>query len=97
METSKEIMIAPVEKTKTSMCQMKCHVTDATKFPASVKKMTQHGNRVIFDEDRSYIQSKKTGLEMDMISEQGVYKLDVVFMNGETAERQNRDRFRSSR
>ena len=26
-------------------------------------------------------------MEMDMISEQGVYKLDVVFMNGETAER----------
>ena len=24
---------------------------------------------------------------MDMISEQGVYKLDVVFMNGETAQR----------
>ena len=49
--------------------------------------MTQHGNRVIFDEDRSFIQSKKTGLEMDMISEHGVYKLDVIFMNGEKAER----------
>ena len=66
---------------------MKCHVTNATKYLASVGKMTQQGNRVIFDSDRSYIQSKKTGLEMDMIYEQGVYKLDVVFMNGDTAER----------
>ena len=83
----KEVMIAPVEATRTSMCQMKCHVTDATSVLASVRKMTQHGNRVIFDEDRSFIQSKKTGLEMDMISEHGVYKLDVIFMNGSKAER----------
>ena len=87
METIKEIMIAPVDKNGPSLCQMKCHVTNATKYLASVGKMTQQGNRVIFDSDRSYIQSKKTGLEMDMIYEQGVYKLDVVFMNGDTAER----------
>ena len=84
---TKEIMIAPVTTARTSMCQMKCHVTDATSVLASVRKMTEHGNRVIFDEDRSYIQSKKTGLEMDMITEHGVYKLDVIFMNGEKAER----------
>ena len=87
METIKEIMIAPVDKNGPSLCQMKCHVTNATKYLASVGKMTQQGNRVIFDSDRSYIQSKKTGLEMDMIYEQGSYKLDVVFMNGDTAER----------
>ena len=83
----REIMIAPVEIARTSLCQMKCHVTDATSVLASVRKMTEHGNRVIFDEDRSYIQSKKTGLEMDMITEHGVYKLDVIFMNGAKAER----------
>ena len=86
-EEIKEVMIAPVAAARTSMCQIKCHVTDATSVLASVRKMTQHGNRVIFDEDRSFIQSKKTGLEMDMISEHGVYKLDVIFMNGEKAER----------
>ena len=86
-EEIKEVMIAPVAATRTSMCQMKCHVTDATSVLASVRKMTQYGNRVIFDEDRNFIQSKKTGLEMDMISEHGVYKLDVIFMNGEKAER----------
>ena len=49
--------------------------------------MTQNGNRVVFDEERSYIQNKRTGQEMNLISEKGVYKLDVVFMNGEKAER----------
>ena len=82
-----EILIAPVEKMKTTMCQMKYHVADATKFLASVGKMTEMGNRVIFDADRSFIQSKKTGMEMEMIKENGVYKLDVIFMNGDKAER----------
>ena len=90
-ETMTQVIIAPVEKTKTApiaaMCQIKCHVTDATQHLASVAKMTDQGNRVIFDSDRSYIQSKKTGAEMDLIFENGVYKLDVVFMNGENAER----------
>ena len=54
-----------------------------TKFQASVGKMTEMGNRVIFDADRSFIQSKKTGMEMEMIKENGVYKLDVIFMNGD--------------
>ena len=42
----------------TLMCGMKMHVTDATKFLASVRKITQNGNRVIFDEDRRFIQHK---------------------------------------
>ena len=87
MEKTREVMIAPVQVARASLCQIKCHVTDATQYLASVAKMTNQGNRVIFDSDRSYIQSKKTGMEMDLIFEHGVYKLDVVFMNGETAER----------
>ena len=78
--------IAPVSK-RAGICTMRYHVTDATKYLASVKKMTQNGNRVVFDEERSFIQNKRTGQEMDLISEKGVYKLDVVFMNGEKAER----------
>ena len=69
------------------MCKMRYHVTDATKYLASVEKMTQNGNRVIFDEDRSFIQNERTGQEMNLISENRVYKLDVVFMNGDKAER----------
>ena len=84
---TREVMIAPVQVAMASLCQIKCHVTDATQYLASVAKMTNQGNRVIFDSDRSFIQSKKTGMEMDLIFEHGVYKLDVVFMNGETAER----------
>ena len=41
----------------------------------------------MFDEDRSYIKSNRTGQEMNMITENGVYKLDVIFMNGDYAER----------
>ena len=82
----KKVTIAPVTK-KSSVCTIRYHVTDATKYLASVTKMTQCGNRVIFDPDRSCIQSKLTGQEMDLISEGGVYKLDVIFLNGGTAER----------
>ena len=71
----------------TLMCNMKMHTTCATKFLASVGKMTQNGNRVVFDADRSYIVHKKTGREMEMKLENGVYKLDVIFMNGVNAER----------
>ena len=42
-------MIAPVSKTKSHICQMRYRVTDATKVLASVKKMTQAGNRVVFE------------------------------------------------
>ena len=66
---------------------MKMHATDATKFLASVGKMTQNGNRVVFDADGSYILHKKTGRRMEMRLEGGVYKIDVIFMNGENAER----------
>ena len=83
---TQEKTIAPVSK-RAGLCTMRFHVTDATKNLASVKKMTQNGNRVVFDEERSYIQNKRTGQEMNLISEKGVYKLDVVFMNGEKAER----------
>ena len=86
-EDPNTMMIAPVTKSKSSMCQMRYHVTDATKFLASVKKMTQCGNRVVFDGHQSFIQSKRTGQEMEMISENGVYKLDVIFMSGGRAER----------
>ena len=66
---------------------MKMHVTDATKFLASVGKMTQHGNRVVFDACGSYIMNKRTGRKMEMKLENGVFKVDVIFVNGETAER----------
>ena len=85
-EAKKEVIIAPVTK-QSSVCTIRYHVTDAKKYLASVTKMTQCGNRIVFDSDRSYIQSKKTGQEMDLISEGGVYTLDVIFLNGETAER----------
>ena len=86
MRLEKSKPIAPVSK-RAGMCTMRYHVTDATKYLASVDKMTTNGNRVVFDEERSFIQNKRTGQEMNLISEKGVYKLDVVFMNGEKAER----------
>ena len=79
-------MIAPAAK-GASTCSIRYHVTDAKKYLASVTKMTQCGNRVIFDSDRSYIKSKRTGQEMDLKSENGVYVLEVIFLNGETAEK----------
>ena len=80
--------IAPVEKRKaTSVCQMTFHVTDASKILASVNRMIEGGNNVVFAKPcngGSYVQSpagKKAYMEM----RKGIYVMDVVFFDGESA------------
>ena len=65
MRLGKSKPIAPVSK-RAGMCTMRYRVTDATKYLASVDKMTKNGNRVVFDEERSFIQNKRTRQEMDL-------------------------------
>ena len=79
-----EKLIANAEKLETSVCQMTFHVTDANKILASVNKMTEAGNHVHFTKRRSYIESPD-GKRATMRKRGGVYVLDVIFFDGESA------------
>ena len=80
--------IAPVEKKKaTSVCQMTFHVTDASKILASVNRMIEAGNNVVFAKPckgGSYVQSP-SGRKAYMEMRKGIYVMDVVFFDGESA------------
>ena len=52
-------------------------VCDVNKALLSVKKMTKAGNRVIFDEDGSYIENKSTGDRLWMHEDHGMYVLKL--------------------
>ena len=56
---------------------MTMQVTDVQKVLAAVSQMCDAGNRVIFDNDGSYILNKKTGQRTAMRRERGVYKFDM--------------------
>ena len=43
----------------------------------SVKKICKHGQRVIFDDDGSYVENKVTGERLQVLEEDGEYVLDV--------------------
>ena len=81
--------IAPVEKQKsTSLCQMTFHVTDAKKILASVNRMVEAGNTVVFAQPGkpggSYVQSP-SGTKAYMQKRRGIYVMDVAFLDGKTA------------
>jgi hypothetical protein len=79
-------LIAAATRSETSVCQMTFHLTDANKILASVNKMTASGNEVVFNKTRSYIMSP-SGKKAYLKKRNGVYVLDVVFFNGDEAER----------
>ena len=56
---------------------MRLTCADVQKTLASVRKMVSKGNRVVFDEDASYIQNKATGIATPMRVEGEVYVFDV--------------------
>jgi hypothetical protein len=52
-------------------------VCDVNKALLSVKKMTSAGNRVVFDDDGSYVEDKRSGERMWMSEEEGMYILKL--------------------
>ena len=52
---------------------VKAQVCDVNKALLSVKKMTGAGNRVVFDEDGSYIEHTQSGREMWMKEGNNMY------------------------
>ena len=52
-------------------------VCSVNKALLSVRKMTKAGNRVVFDDEGSYVEDKKTGERMWMKEEGGMYMLKM--------------------
>jgi hypothetical protein len=58
---------------------MNFEVTDCKKPLASVAKILERGNRVVFDEDGSYIYNKETGEIIVLERERGTFVMTVEF------------------
>ena len=56
---------------------MKMVVADVTKVLASVAKMVECGNTVVFDEDESYVLHKKTGVKTPIEKRNGMFVIDM--------------------
>jgi len=52
-------------------------VADVKSTLGSVRRVCEAGNKVVFDEDGSYIQNKSTGVMTPLIKETGVYYLHI--------------------
>ena len=64
---------------------MKFHVTDASKYLASVNKLVGNGNEVVFGKGvgNSYIRSIQSGRKAHLQEDNGIYVLEVMFMDGD--------------
>jgi len=58
---------------------MNFQVTDCKKPLASVSKIVDKGNRVVFDSEGSYIENKATGEIMKLERERGTYVMIVEY------------------
>jgi len=58
---------------------MNFEVTDCKKPLASVAKIVDRGNRVVFDQDESYIFNKQTGEKIILERERGTFVMLVEF------------------
>ena len=56
---------------------MTAQVCDVNKALLRVKRVAKAGNRVVFDEDGSYIEDKQTGEKMWMEENNGMYILKL--------------------
>ena len=52
-------------------------VTECSKLLASVRKMCEAGNRVVFDDDGSYIQNKQSGVKTQIDKHNGTYAFNM--------------------
>ena len=65
------------EITEGKKMKMKMVVADVTKVLASVARMCESGNRVVFDEEGSYIECKATKEKTPIQKRNGVYVVDM--------------------
>ena len=64
-----------------SLRHLKVQVCDVNKALLSVKKITNAGNKVIFDNEGSYIEDKITGEKIWLREEGGMYMLRMWVKN----------------
>ena len=57
--------------------EMKMQVADVKKLLTAVSAICDSGNRVVFDNDGSYIESKTNGQKTQLRRESGVYRFDM--------------------
>ena len=82
-----ERLICVAEKVDHGICAMQFHVTDASKYLASVNRLVEAGNEVVFGKGagNSYIKNKATGSKANMVEDNGIYVLEVMFIEGNVA------------
>eukprot|EP00974_Lingulodinium_polyedra_P091639 8882133-Lingulodinium_polyedra.AAC.1 len=69
-------------------------VADVSKVLASVARMCECGNRVVFDEEGSYVQNKKTGMKTKIEKRNGVYVMDLMVKQEPESHSQGRHKVR---
>ena len=82
---SESQLIAAVEKSDASVCEMIFHLTDAKRMLASVDRISSAGNKVEFGPvpEDCFLQNIQTGKKIFMKKSRGVYVLDVFFIVGD--------------
>ena len=68
--------------------KMRITVVDVSKVLASVSKICECGNRVIFDEAGSYIEDKHTGERTPLHKRNGVYVMNMKIRKGKEGQRE---------
>ena len=66
--------------------KMKAQVCDVNKALLSVKRILQAGNRVVFDDEGSFIEDKSSGERMYLEDRGGVFMLKVWVKSGRKPE-----------
>ena len=61
---------------------MKAQVCDVNQCLLSVRKVVAAGNRVVFDDTGSYIESKVDGKRMWLVDKEGMYTLKMWVKRG---------------
>ena len=56
---------------------MTCQVAYVKSTLGSVRRVCEAGNKVIFDEEDSYIENKSNGVRTPLVKENGVYYLHI--------------------
>ena len=64
--------------------RMKITVADVSKVLASVSRICECGCRVVFDNEGSYIEDKRSGQKTELHKRNGVYVIDVKMKKGKS-------------
>jgi len=84
LEKETDVMAVDAAKPLTRLSAIEFNVADVKKPLASAAKMVRNGNRVVLDEDGSFIMNKATGECMEVKVKDETFIFDVQFENGKS-------------